>query len=46
MYAQALAFGYNQTNYSATVSFSLGLIVVLFSVAFMRLTHRSSGLGD
>ena len=46
MYAQALAFGYNQTNYSATVSFALGLIVVIFSVAFMKLTHRSSGLGD
>jgi multiple sugar transport system permease protein len=46
MYAQALAFGYNQTNYSATVSFALGLIVVVFSVVFMRLTRRSNGLGD
>ncbi|GAA6123606.1 sugar ABC transporter permease [Bifidobacterium psychraerophilum] len=46
MYAQALAFGYNQTNYSATVSFSLGLIVVIFSIIFMRLTRRSNGLGD
>jgi multiple sugar transport system permease protein len=44
MYAQALAFGYNQTNYSATVSFALGLIVVVFSVIFMRLTRRSNGL--
>lgn len=46
MYAQALAFGYNQTNYSATVSFALGLIVVVFSIVFMRLTRRSNGLGD
>lgn len=46
MYAQALAFNYNQTNYSATVSFALGLVVVLFSVLFMRLTRKQSGLGD
>ena len=46
MYAQALAFSYNDTNYSATVSFALGLVVVLFSVIFMRLTKKQSGLGD
>lgn len=46
MYAQALAFDYNDTNYSATVSFALGLIVVIFSVIFMRLTHRQSGLEE
>ncbi|WP_281667371.1 carbohydrate ABC transporter permease [Parascardovia denticolens] len=46
MYAQALAFGYNQTNYSATVSFALGILVVIFSVIFMKLTHKQSGLGD
>ena len=44
MYAKALAFNYNQLNYSATVSFALGLIVVVFSVLFMRLTRRQSGL--
>ncbi|MDK6664140.1 sugar ABC transporter permease [Alloscardovia omnicolens] len=46
MYAQALAFNYNQTNYSATVSFALGFIVVIFSMIFMRLTRKQSGLGD
>ena len=46
MYAQALAFNYNQTNYSATVSFALGFIVVIFSMLFMRLTRKQSGLGD
>ena len=46
MYAQALAFNYNQTNYSATVSFALGFIVVIFSMIFMRLTRKRSGLGD
>ena len=46
MYAQALAFNYNQMNYSATVSFALGLIVVLFSILFMRLTRKQSGLGE
>lgn len=46
MYAQALAFNYNQTNYSATVSFALGLVVVIFSVLFMRLTRHQSGLED
>lgn len=46
MYAQALAFNYNQTNYSATVSFALGLIVVIFSVIFMRITRSQSGLED
>lgn len=46
MYAQALAFNYNQLNYSATVSFALGLLVVVFSVLFMRLTRKQSGLGD
>lgn len=46
MYAQALAFSYNDTNYSATVSFALGLIVVIFSVIFMRATRNQSGLGD
>ena len=46
MYAQALAFNYNQTNYSATVSFALGFIVVIFSMIFMRLTRKLSGLGD
>ena len=46
MYAQALAFNYNQTNYSATVSFALGLVVVIFSVIFMRLTKKQSGLGS
>ncbi|MCP8613952.1 MULTISPECIES: carbohydrate ABC transporter permease [Bifidobacterium] len=46
MYAQALAFNYNQTNYSATVSFALGLVVVIFSVLFMRLTRNQSGLED
>ncbi|WEV46919.1 sugar ABC transporter permease [Bifidobacterium sp. ESL0690] len=46
MYAQALAFDYNQTNYSATVSFALGLVVVIFSVIFMKLTKKQSGLGD
>ena len=46
MYAQALAFNYNQPNYAATVSFALGLIVVIFSVAFMKLTKNQSGLED
>jgi multiple sugar transport system permease protein len=46
MYAQVLAFDYNQPNYSATVSFALGVIVVIFSILFMRLTHRQSGLED
>lgn len=46
MYAQALAFNYNQTNYSATVSFALGFIVVIFSMIFMRLTRKQSGLRD
>ncbi|OZG49151.1 carbohydrate ABC transporter permease [Bombiscardovia coagulans] len=46
MYAQALAFNYNQLNYSATISFALGLLVVLFSVVFMRLTRHQSGLED
>lgn len=46
MYAQALAFNYNQLNYSATVSFALGLIVVIFSIFFMRLTRRQSGLEE
>ena len=46
MYAQALAFNYNQTNYSATVSVALGFIVVIFSMIFMRLTRKQSGLGD
>ena len=46
MYAQALAFNYNQTNCSATVSFALGFIVVIFSMIFMRLTRKQSGLGD
>ncbi|MCO6558975.1 MAG: sugar ABC transporter permease [Bifidobacterium sp.] len=46
MYAQALAFNYNQLNYSATVSFALGLIVVIFSIVFMRLTRNQSGLED
>ncbi|RBP99648.1 carbohydrate ABC transporter permease [Bifidobacterium xylocopae] len=46
MYAQALAFNYNQLNYSATVSFALGLLVVVFSVVFMRLTRHQSGLED
>lgn len=44
MYAQALAFSYNQPNYAATISFALGLIVVIFSVLFMRLTSKQSGL--
>lgn len=44
MYAGALAFSYNQPNYAATISFSLGFIVVLFSIIFMRLTKRQSGL--
>ena len=44
MYAQALAFNYNQLNYSATISFALGLLVVVFSVIFMRLTRNQSGL--
>lgn len=46
MYAQALAFNYNQINYSATISFALGLLVVVFSVIFMRITRKQSGLGD
>lgn len=46
MYAQALAFSYNDTNYSATVSFALGLVVVIFSVIFMKLTSKQSGLED
>ena len=46
MYAQALAFNYNQINYSATISFALGLLVVIFSVIFMRVTRKQSGLGD
>ena len=46
MYAQALAFNYNQPNYAATVSFALGLIVVIFSVVFMKLTKNQSGLED
>lgn len=46
MYAQALAFNYNQLNYSATVSFALGLLVVVFSVIFMRVTRKQSGLED
>lgn len=45
MYAQALAFNYNQLNYSATVSFALGLIVVILSIIFMRLTRKQSDLG-
>jgi multiple sugar transport system permease protein len=44
MYAQALAFNYNQINYSATVSFALGLLVVIFSVLFMKATRKQSGL--
>lgn len=46
MYAYTLAFNYNQVNYSATVSFALGLIVVVISIIFMRLTRKQSGLGE
>ncbi|WP_044087706.1 carbohydrate ABC transporter permease [Bifidobacterium bombi] len=46
MYAQALAFNYNQINYSATISFALGLLVVIFSVFFMKATKKQSGLED
>ncbi|KAB7789296.1 carbohydrate ABC transporter permease [Bifidobacterium cebidarum] len=46
MYAYTLAFNYNQVNYSATVSFALGLIVVIISVIFMRITRKQSGLGE
>ncbi|WEV64190.1 sugar ABC transporter permease [Bifidobacterium sp. ESL0732] len=46
MYAQALEFNYNQMNYAATVSFALGLLVVIFSVVFMVLTRKQSGLED
>lgn len=46
MYAYTLAFNYNQMNYSATVSFALGLIVVILSIIFMRATRKQSGLGE
>ncbi|NEG70571.1 carbohydrate ABC transporter permease [Bifidobacterium choloepi] len=46
MYAQALAFSYNQPNYAATISFALGFIVVIFSVIFMHFTKKQSGLED
>jgi len=44
MYAQNLAFSQGLFNYSATISFSLGIIVFIGSYAFLFATRKQSGL--
>jgi multiple sugar transport system permease protein len=44
MYAFALAFGYSQFNYAATIAFSLGVLVFIGSFGFLYLTRKQNGL--
>ncbi len=44
MYANVLAFSYNQFNYSSTIAFALGVIVFIFSYLFLFLTRKQNGL--
>ncbi|WP_420113023.1 carbohydrate ABC transporter permease [Pseudactinotalea sp.] len=46
MYAYNQAFSYGQFNYSATISFVLGLVIILGSYIFLFATRRRSGLND
>lgn len=45
MYVQNLAAN-TDTNYASTISFALGLIVIIFSFVFMKLTKNQSGLEE
>jgi multiple sugar transport system permease protein len=46
MYAFSLAFSYDQINYASAISFALGIIVVIFSYAFMFVNRKRSGLSS
>jgi multiple sugar transport system permease protein len=46
MYAFSLAFSYDQINYASAISFALGIIVVIFSYAFMFVNRKRSGLNS
>lgn len=45
LYAYSLAFTNQQFEYSAAISFALGLVVVVSSYAFMLITNRGEGRG-
>lgn len=45
MYVQSLAAN-TDTNYASTISFALGMIVIVFSFCFMQLTKKQSGLEE
>jgi multiple sugar transport system permease protein len=46
MYAYNQAFSYGQFNYSATISFVLGVVIIVGSYIFLFATRRRSGLND
>ncbi|GAB2623307.1 carbohydrate ABC transporter permease [Pseudactinotalea suaedae] len=46
MYAYNQAFSYGQFNYSATISFVLGIVIIIGSYIFLFATRRRSGLND
>ncbi len=46
MYAYNQAFQYGQFNYAATISFVLGIVIIIGSYVFLFLTRRKSGLND
>lgn len=46
MYAYNQAFAYGQFNYSATISFVLGVVIIIGSYIFLFATRRRSGIND
>jgi multiple sugar transport system permease protein len=46
MYAYNQAFAYGQFNYAATISFVLGIVIIIGSYVFLFITRRRSGLND
>ncbi|QOR70892.1 sugar ABC transporter permease [Ruania alkalisoli] len=46
MYAYNQAFAYGQFNYAATISFVLGVVIIIGSYIFLYVTRRRSGLHD